>query len=324
MRGEFLGVWADMWLDIWLPLTDRPDVPDDIFAELYRELTNVLRSLSSDEAVQLVISDGVQLKEAFHRALASANVDTTHTRLEDVFSKSGALDLAENVLRRAAVETALETLIGDSETSKKMLSVALSELAADPAKREEVLMRSRESIINDRILSKAAFKMTQHVDIGGEPAVVSFLENVYGIVEDLAGESVANDYFNLLDSFVLKFSLRYDLRRPCILCPTLPGVFANLIRDLRALSKEDRGLEELMRDFDEAIRDLRFGMSSGRISTCITKEVMLLEALTSLSPNVKTNTLADMCGEIRSWPHPAVSESLKKLYGFASDRSGIR
>jgi len=52
-----------------------------------------------------------------------------------------------------------------------------------------------------------------------------------------------NRYFNLLAVFIDKFSLRYDLRRPCTLCPTLPGVFASLVRDLRVLMSQDAHLE---------------------------------------------------------------------------------
>ena len=41
-------------------------------------------------------------------------------------------------------------------------------------------------------------------------------------------QALSNRYFNLLSGFIDKFSLRYDLRRPCMLCPTLPGLFASL------------------------------------------------------------------------------------------------
>ena len=51
---------------------------------------------------------------------------------------------------------------------------------------------------------------------------------------ELVGDELSNRYFNLLAGFIDKFSLGYDLRRPCTLCPTLPGVFASLVRDLPA------------------------------------------------------------------------------------------
>jgi len=66
------------------------------------------------------------------------------------------------------------------------------------------------------------------------------------------GSARTNRYFNLLARFIEKFSLRYDLRRPCLLCPTLPGMFASLVRELRTHVNRDEHLRALMHDFDSA------------------------------------------------------------------------
>ena len=66
----------------------------------------------------------------------------------------------------------------------------------------------------------------------------------------MAGDELSNRYFNLLAGFIDKFSLRYDLRRPCTLCPTLPGMFASLVRDLRVLTSQDTHLDTLMKEFE--------------------------------------------------------------------------
>ena len=95
-----------------------------------------------------------------------------------------------------------------------------------------------------------------------------------------AATSLPNRYFNLLAVFIEKFSLRYDLRRPCTLCPTLPGVFASLVRDLRALTSQDvapRQPDEGLRERDP--RPAPWTASDGRIKTCIQKQVNLLEAI---------------------------------------------
>lgn len=179
-------------------------------------------------------------------------------------------------------------------------------------------------IIDSPVQSREAFESTGPDQLAGEPALVAFFEAVHEALEELGGDELTNRYFNLLGAFVTKFSLRYDLRRPCILCPTLPGVFANLMRDLRALTSQDPHLDQLMKEYEDAVRDLRFGCTDGRIKTCIGKQFMLLEAIGALDPNVTKNTLGDMCDQVMSWPHPTIKESLKKLYGFASDYPGIR
>ena len=84
---------------------------------------------------------------------------------------------------------------------------------------------------------------------------MTFLETAHSALDELAGDPLSNSYFNLLTTFIEKFSLRYDLRRPCSLCPTLPGVFASLIRDLRVLTSQDAHLDALMKEFENALRD---------------------------------------------------------------------
>ena len=179
-------------------------------------------------------------------------------------------------------------------------------------------------IIDDPVQSREAFEKTTVADLAGERAVVTFLEAAHPALDDLVGGELSNRYFNLLTAFIDKFSLRYDLRLPCTLCPTLPGVFASLIHELRLLTSQDPNLDQLMKDYEDAVSDLGFGASDGRIKTCISKQFMLLEGIGAVDPNVTKNTLGGMCEELTSWPHATLKEALKKLYGFASDYPGIR
>lgn len=179
-------------------------------------------------------------------------------------------------------------------------------------------------IIDNPVQSRAAFEKTGAIDFAGERALVAFLEAAHSALDELAGDELSNRYFNLLASFIEKFSLRYDLRRPCTLCPTLPGVFASLVRDLRALASQDAHLDALMKDFENAVRDLRHDCSDGRIKTCIQKQVNLLEAIGRTAPGVTGTTLGAICNQLGTWPHEKLKEAMKDLYGFASDYPGIR
>ena len=179
-------------------------------------------------------------------------------------------------------------------------------------------------IIDNPLRSRQRFEQTRSEHLAGERELVAFFEAAHDALEDLGRDELTNRYFNLLSGFIDKFSLRYDLRPPCILCPTLPGLFASLVRDLRALASQDQNLDRLMTEYEDAARDLRFGCTDGRIKTCIGKQFMLLEAIAALDPGVTKNTLGDMCGQLNSWPHATIKEALKKLYGFASDYPGIR
>lgn len=182
-------------------------------------------------------------------------------------------------------------------------------------------------IIDSPIQSREAFEHARAHDFAGERALVGFFEAVHATLEEFenpGGDALTNRYFNLLAAFIEKFSLRYDLRRPCILCPTLPGVFASLVRDLRALASADPHLDTLMKDFENAVRDLRHDCSDGRIKTCIQKQVNLLEAIGRTCPGVTGTTLGAICDQVGTWPHQKLKAAMKELYGFASDYPGIR
>lgn len=232
MHGEFIGVWSETWREIWVELASQEAAPDDLYCELYRELSGALRTKPTPEELANIIDDPVQ--------------------------------------------------------------------------------------------SKKAFEATRADELTGERALVGFFERAHEALDDLAGDALANPYFNFLDSFIEKFSLRYDLRRPCTLCPTLPGVFASLVRDLRAVTSRDAHLDGLMKDFENAIRDLSTDCSDGRIKTCIQKQVNLLEAIGRACPGVTNTTLGAICDQVGTWPHQKIKEAMKNLYGFASDYPGIR
>lgn len=182
-------------------------------------------------------------------------------------------------------------------------------------------------IIDSRLQSREAFERARAEDIAGERALVGFFEAVHEVLEEFENpgdDALTNRYFNLLAAFIEKFSLRYDLRRPCILCPTLPGVFASLVRDLRSLTSADPHLDALMKDFENAVRDLRQDCSDGRIKTCIQKQVNLLEAIGGMYPGVTGTTLGAICDQLRTWHHEKLKAAIKDLYGFALDYPGIR
>jgi hypothetical protein len=192
------------------------------------------------------------------------------------------------------------------------------------ALKERPSVEALADIIDNPVQSREAFERTGADELAGERALVAFLEAAHSELDELAGDELANRYFNLLAAFVDKFSLRYDLRRPCTLCPTLPGVFASLVRDLRTLTGQDAHLDALMKEFENAVRDLRHDCSDGRIKTCIQKQVNLLEAIGRTTPGITEAELSGICNQVTAWPHSAIKASLKNLYGFACDYPGIR
>ena len=112
-------------------------------------------------------------------------------------------------------------------------------------------------IVDDPKQARERFRKAKSKDFSGELSLVAFFEGAYDVLEDLGGDRFANRYFNLVQAFIDKYSLRYDLRRPFTLCPTLPGVFSKLICELKEMTKRTSHLDRLMKDFEDSVRDLR-------------------------------------------------------------------
>ena len=338
MRGEFVGVWSETLRKIWQPLIDEPlgeneeGVPEDIFCELYRDLAKALKKPMGDDAIVLLLEDGVTLREAFERSAQRADPKLEFELVDGAFRQSDATELTDAGERRTVVEAALTTLLG--QPSASLMDAQLQELAQDPSMVEAASRRALERIINDQQKSHEAFENTKAEDLAGERTLVGFLESANETLEEFGGDELTNRYFKLLNDFIDKFSLRYDLRRPCTLCPTLPGIFASLVRDLREFTGTDPHLDILMKDFENAVRDLRYDCSDVRIKTCIQKHVNLLEALgwesaSSTYPKALVNR-EDKRKAISTfmkhfdWPHGDMEAALRSLYGFTCDYPGIR
>ena len=176
MRGDIIGVWSETWREIWTPLIEQQDVPEDVFCELYRELASALRAPTDEEAVALVVSDAIQLREAFELVPVRAKSIIELAQVKDAFDASGATDLQEPAERRAAVERALTVLIGSASRVTTLLDQVLAGLAQDPQKRAEAKERSVDAVINNLETSRYAFERLPSRAFGGERALVAFLE----------------------------------------------------------------------------------------------------------------------------------------------------
>lgn len=181
-----------------------------------------------------------------------------------------------------------------------------------------------EEAVSGGHLSRKACREILKTQIRSEMDAVAAFERAYSVVSSYGDEKFSNRYFLLVEQFLKKYSLRFDLRRPFSLHPTLPGIFARLIHELKQATAQDAALNVMMREFEDAVRDLRTDKSSGKIKSCIQKQVNLLEAIGQNCPGVTSNTLGQICDQVGTWPHDAVKESMKKLYRFSCDYPGIR
>jgi hypothetical protein len=170
--------------------------------------------------------------------------------------------------------------------------------------------------------SREAFDTTVSTDFLGEAELVRFFEAAFDTLEELGGDEVSNAYFNLLAAFIEKYSLRYDLRRPCALCPTLPGLVTTVVHHIRATSKSDAHLAKLHSEFEESLRDLRYERTEGRIKAVLAKQFILVEGIANVRASGVGGTLGELCKRA-SWPHPTLKAAAGQIYGFRSDYPGL-
>jgi hypothetical protein len=180
-----------------------------------------------------------------------------------------------------------------------------------------------EEAITGGIRIQKLFRAKLQSTVDTETDAVRFLEKASSVIQEFEEENFSNRFFLLVQDFIEKYSLRYDLRRPFSLHPTLPGVFARLFQDLKTLSKTDEHLNKLMWDYEEAFRDLRHSPDAGHIKTCLSKQYNLLEGLATLDPAITETTLGAICLQLTYWPHQTLQSALSKLYGFRGNFPGM-
>ena len=272
----------------------------------------------------LLLEDAIAVREVFEGAAQRAKQDLAHEVVKEAFDSSGVDEAMMVDQRHALLVSALSTLLG--QPGAPFIDAQLLESAHDDAKVVSAWNRAVDKTINSERASREAFESTTREDFEDEQAAVGFFESAHGVLEGFAergDDALTNRYFNLLAGFIEKYSLRYDLRRPCVICPTLPGIFAGLVRAMDSLADLDTNVSRRLRDFKESLQDLRLGPTEARIGNCVAKQVMLLEAITSAGGTSGTD-LAALCKAVPDWPHPAVRSALLNLYGFASDFPGLR
>jgi hypothetical protein len=322
MRGEFIHVWPEMWSNVWRELAQHPTATRDLFCELYRTLDSVLKPLAGAAAKAFLFSDGTWQRRVFEAALGHAKVSLKEAERDALYRS--AIDETEK-LSVSIVDSLVKALsrIMTPSSSRQSWDAAVEGILQNGNEMKELRCYVVAEASSNRDKAMATFQATSSSDITSERRLVKFLEEAHEICAD-RDEALAQYYFELLGNFITKFSLRYDLRRPCRIGPSLPGIFTGLVAELRAQFAQNHHIDDLMKEFETAVHDLHIDCSPSRIKTCIQKQVNLLEAIGQDSFAMKRPTLSKICEKIEVFPHEKLKSAMKDLYGFACDYPGIR
>jgi hypothetical protein len=180
-----------------------------------------------------------------------------------------------------------------------------------------------EEIRNDPVIAQTKFLAIKGTDFAAEMEIAKFLEEAYETIEDYGISGYGEKFKILLRSFLTKYNLRYRLDDPFALRFLLPGSFANLYNDLRRINITNVHLQTLWSDFEEAFDEYSHESSERKLNACLTNASKYAEGLASITTG-KNGTLADLADQVNEWPHMALKQSLKNLYGFCSNYPQLR
>jgi hypothetical protein len=181
-----------------------------------------------------------------------------------------------------------------------------------------------DATANNPAMARKVLETTPVAALRGETATVRFFEDAFEAVSDGGSSELENEYRDLVRRFLNSRNLRYTLVEPFKLHAHLPGVFAALFSDIQAQADRSDQLRQALADFEHAFRALEKSHSEADMKTSILKATMLTEALASAVPGARGQTLAELCNTVQCWPHSAIKEAVKRIYGFCSDYPGIR
>jgi hypothetical protein len=177
---------------------------------------------------------------------------------------------------------------------------------------------------NDPVLARLAVEKIPAAALRSESATAKFFEDAFDVISEAGSNELEAEFQQLVRRLLRSRNLRYELSDPFRLQPHLPGIFSALFSDLVTSSRRSPQLQQAMADFEHSFRALGKSHLEVDVKTCILKATMLGEALASVAPNARGKTLADICDSLHCWPHNALKEAVKRIYGFCSDYPGIR
>jgi hypothetical protein len=178
-----------------------------------------------------------------------------------------------------------------------------------------------ESALTSEAMAKSFFRRILG-EVSSEANAIDFFEAAHSTLVIYGNSNLAARFRELVGKFIIRFSLRYELRGNFSLHATVPGVFTKLVSEVKKLAATDPHLNDLLSEFEQAFGDLRTDHTQARFKTSLQKQFNLLEALGQKCPGVSETTLGAICNQL-DWPHATIRDVAKKLYGFRSDYPGV-
>jgi len=185
---------------------------------------------------------------------------------------------------------------------------------------------SPEKIAESSADKKIALKLLKGIGSElDEKFAIKKIEETNELLIDYDLDGFPDLLFKRTETFLSKNCPCYRIATPFHITPNITGMYVRLAQELRKICLSDSELSELLDDFEDSLGDMKFGIKASRIKTSIQKQMNLLEGIGKKHSHCKTSqSLGEICDEIKTWPDPKVRQTVKELYSFSNDFIGVR
>ena len=163
--------------------------------------------------------------------------------------------------------------------------VLVDPIAMDAREKYEMAMQKYterrneyESALASEVMAKSFFRRLLG-EVSREAKAIDFLESAHAALVGYGNAGLTARFRKLVGKFIVRFSLRYELRGEFSLHATISGVFSKLISEVKRIAVSDAHLNSLLTEFEESFADLKSNRTQARMKTCLQKQFNLLEAL---------------------------------------------
>lgn len=181
-----------------------------------------------------------------------------------------------------------------------------------------------DTIVNEPKAAEAAFRSLKADSFASEARVKAMLEALYTTIAEFDRANLTARYAELVQQFIDDRNLRYRITPPFKVQPLVTGTFAQLYYELERATLLDVHLKQLLGEFERAFAAYVDTSEEGDLKRCIASASILAEGIAGKTLSQNGKTLGFYCDQMTCWPHAAVKDALKKMYGFCSDYPGIR
>ncbi|MBX4963977.1 MULTISPECIES: hypothetical protein [Rhizobium] len=167
--------------------------------------------------------------------------------------------------------------------------------------------------------------------VSDEAEAIALIEKSFGAFLELDNSNaLLESHINLIETFFRKYNIDYRLKvmplrkggHDIHVCESIVGATRKLLTGLENFSSSDAVINKYYTKFERSFHELRQGANEDRIEACLINQFMLMEAVGIRAAGLDRANFNKACEQIK-WPHSAMKDIAKRIYGIRGDLAGV-